>query len=107
MGALVGAGLTYLLRPGPSGTRPMLPAIRSAKRGLQWAGKRAARYGSKGARWTAERSDDLWDRIPRGDIERTMRDKLSTAQESIDDFVQGELRDLRKAIRRRRRALGV
>ncbi len=107
MGALVGAGITYLLRQGPGGTRPVVPALRGAGRGLKWAGTRAARYGSKGARWTADRGEELWDRIPRDEIERSARTHLNSARESIDDFVQAELRDLRKAIRRRRRALGV
>ena len=43
----------------------------------------------------------------REEIESTMRDYPSTARDAIDHFVEHELRDLRKAIRRQRRKLGL
>jgi hypothetical protein len=115
---VVGAGVALLFRRGPSGARPVIPALRGAGAGLMWAGRRAAKYGAKGARWTADRGEDLWDALPRDRIERSVRDHLGSAREAIgdhlgsareaiDDVVESELRDLQKAIRRRRKQLGL
>src|SRR6476646_1643259 len=63
IGAAVGAGVTLLLRRGPSGRRPVGPLIRYAGRGgalaglagmegARWAGSR----GLEGARWAGERA---------------------------------------------------
>jgi hypothetical protein len=106
MGAVVGAGITFLIRTGPRG-RPIMPALHGAGRGLKWAGRRAAKLGARGARWTADQGEELWDRIPRDEIERGVRRHMSSARDSIEEYVESELDDLRKAIRRRRRALGV
>ncbi|HMC54909.1 MAG TPA: hypothetical protein VKH19_07050 [Gemmatimonadaceae bacterium] len=61
----------------------------------------------RGARAAFERGQELWDRIPRDEIEGTLRDYASTARDAIDHFVEHELRDLRKTIRRQRRKLGL
>ena len=95
IGAAVGAGVTLLLRRGPSGRRPVGPLIRYAGRGAalagaaglggaKWAGDRGlegARWAGdramEGARWAGprakrglrtavERGEDLIDRIPEG-----------------------------------------
>src|SRR5689334_24700298 len=50
-GAAVGAGVTLLLRQGPSGRRPVGPLIRYAGRGAALAGL----AGMGGARWAGER----------------------------------------------------
>ncbi|MFL5640701.1 MAG: hypothetical protein ACJ78M_15125, partial [Gemmatimonadaceae bacterium] len=63
IGAAVGAGVTLLLRRGPSGRRPVGPLVRYAGRGAalagmaglggaRWAGDR----GVEGARWAGERA---------------------------------------------------
>lgn len=54
-----------------------------------------------------DRGVDAWERIPREAIEEKMHDYFEAARDHIDDFVETELKDLRKAIRRRRRKLGI
>lgn len=107
MGVAVGAGLTFMLRRGPSGRRPIAPALSGAGRGLAWAGKHAWRASRDGATWAGERGDEMWDKVPRDEIRRSVRHGLSSAKESIDDAVEAELRSLRRSIRRRRKQLGL
>ena len=114
IGLAVGAGLTYMLRRGPSGRRPMTPVMLGMGKGATWAGKKAARAGRVGARWTAKRGSEMWDRIPRDEIRETMSDYrdnvadyLGRAREAIDDAVESELKDLRRAVRRQRKRLGI
>jgi hypothetical protein len=102
LGVALGAGVTYLLRTGPSG-RPITPALRGAKQGLRWMGTHASDLGSRGAKWAASTGEELWDRVPRDEIEKGVREQLG----SLEDFVDAEVRALRKAVRRRRRALGI
>src|SRR3954470_21253254 len=73
MGMAVGAGITFMLRRGPSGRRPISPALSGAGRGLAWAGTRAWKAGRTGAAWAGERGGDLWDKVPRDEIERSVR----------------------------------
>jgi hypothetical protein len=61
----------------------------------------------RGAKVAWEHGHELWDRIPRDEIEEHVRDYASTARDAIDHFVEHELKDLRKAIRRQRRKLGL
>src|SRR5256885_16320851 len=108
IGAAVGAGITLLLRKGPSGRRPVGPLVRYAGRGAalagmaglegakwaggrgldgaRWAGDRAA----EGARWAAprakrgfrsavERGGELIDRIPVDDVVEQVREIVDTA----------------------------
>jgi hypothetical protein len=103
LGALVGAGMTMLFRRGPKGFRPIGPVMRMTGQGLRTAGVASA----KGARWLGERGEELWDRIPREEIAEKVEGYLDSAREAIDDAVSHEVRDLRKAIRRRRRKLGL
>jgi hypothetical protein len=107
MGAALGAGLTFMLRRGPSGRRPISPALSGAGRGLKWAGKHAWKAGARGASWAGERGGEAWDKVPRDEIRDSVSRGLSTAKESIDDVVEAELRALRRAIRRRRKQLGL
>ena len=107
IGATIGAGLTLLLRRGPSGSRPLAPVMRGLGVGAAWAGRRAAKIGSKGARWAAERGEQVWDRIPHDDIREHVSDYMTRARDAIDDAVASELKDLRRAVRRQRRRLGV
>ena len=125
IGAAVGAGITLLLRRGPSGRRPVGPLMRYAGRGAtlagiaglegaRWAGGRAA----EGARWVAprakagfrtavDRGEDLIDRIPVDDVVEQVRDYVDTARDAINDVVKDELNDLRKAVRRQRKRIGI
>src|SRR4051794_12985702 len=63
IGAAVGAGITLLVRRGPSGRRPVGPLLRYAGRGAALAGltglegaKWASRHGLEGARWAGGRA---------------------------------------------------
>jgi len=107
IGITIGAGVTYLLRRGPSGRRPMSPVFNGLGRGAGWAGRKAARLGKQGAKWAASRGEDLWDRVPRDEIRESVTDYVGRAREAIDDVVESELHDLRRAIRRQRKRLGV
>jgi hypothetical protein len=107
IGMTIGAGLTYMLRRGPSGSRPVAPVMRGVGRGATVLGRHAARLGSAGARWTAKRGEEAWDRIPRDEIRDTVSDYAGRAREAIDDVVESEMKDLRRAIRRQRKRLGI
>ena len=136
IGAAIGAGVTLLLRRGPSGRRPVGPLVRYAGRGAalaglaglegaKWAGGRGmegARWAggraAEGARWAAphakrgfrsavERGEDLIDRIPVDDVVEQVREYVDTARGAINDVVKEELNDLRKAVRRQRKRIGI
>lgn len=114
IGITIGASVTYLLRRGPSGMRPVSPIVGGIGVGAAWAGKKAARYGRAGARWASKRGGELWDRVPRDEIRdhvsdyrEHVSDYLGRAREAIDDAVESELHDLRKAIRRQRKRIGM
>ena len=136
IGAAVGAGITLLLRRGPSGRRPVGPLVRYAGRGAalaglagmegaKWAGNRGlegARWAGdravEGARWAAphakrgfrsavDRGGELVDRIPVDDVVDQVREYVDTARGAINDVVQDELNDLRKAVRRQRKRIGI
>jgi hypothetical protein len=76
-------------------------------RGAKWAGRGAVTTGTVGARWAREHGGELIDRIPTDRIQREVRDTVGEARERIDGFVQHELRDLRRALRRQRKRLGI
>src|SRR2546430_4702187 len=111
IGAAVGAGVTLLLRRGPSGRRPVGPLVRYAGRGAalaglaglegaRWAGNRGlegARWTGdravEGARWAAprakrgfrtavERGEELIDRLPVDEAVDQVRDYVDTAREA-------------------------
>ena len=107
IGITVGAGVTYMLRRGPSGKRPVAPMLSGLGKGAKWAGRNAARWGRQGGRWAADQAEDLWDKVPRDEIREHVSDYIGRARETIDDAVESELHDLRKAIRRQRRRLGI
>jgi gas vesicle protein len=136
IGAAVGAGITLLLRRGPSGRRPVAPLVRFAGRGAalagmaglegaRWAGNRGldgARWAGdravEGARWAAphakrgfrtavDRGEELVDRIPVDEVVEQVREYVDTAREAINGVVKDELDDLRKAVRRQRKRIGI
>lgn len=108
MGVAIGTSVTLLLRRGPGGARPLRTAMTAAGSGAtvasRWAGKRAR----QGAEWVGERGGALRERMPSmDDVAEEVADYLSAARETISDTVTDELRDLRKAIRKQRKRLGV
>ena len=136
IGAAVGAGITLLLRRGPSGRRPVGPLVRYAGRGAalaglagmegaKWAGSRGldgARWAGdramEGARWAGprakrgfrtavDRGEELVDRIPVDDMVEQVRDYVDTARDAINNVVKDELDDLRKSVRRQRKRIGI
>ena len=107
IGVTIGAGLTFILRRGPSGRRPVTPVLERVGEGASWAGHHAARLGLRGARWAAARGEDAWDAIPRREIREHVSDYLGRARDAIDDVVESELHDLKRAVRRQRKRLGI
>jgi hypothetical protein len=107
IGATIGAGLTYMLKRGPSGSRPVSPVMRGLGRSARWAGRHASRWGKRGGRWAADRGHDMWERVPRDEIAEHMSEYIGRAREAIDDAVESELKDLRRSIRRQRKRLGI
>ena len=83
MGMAVGAGLTYVLRRGPSGRRPISPALAGAGRGLVWAGKNAWKAGARGASWAGDRGEEMWEKVPRDEIRRSVTHGYASAKEAI------------------------
>lgn len=107
LGAVIGAGAALMLRRGPSGRRPLAPLARAAGGAAVGAARWANKRGRRGARWAARRGADLWDRVPVDTIREEIGDALEAARDTVADVVESELRDLRKAIRRQRKRLGV
>jgi hypothetical protein len=136
LGAAVGAVITLMFRTGPSGRRPIGPIVSAAGRGArlagvagiagaQWAGERAApgarwaaEQGREGARWARkrgargyrvvrDRGEEIVDSIPFDDIAESVRGYADSAREAINDAVRDELSDLRKAVRRQRKRIGI
>jgi len=107
LGAVIGAGAALLVRRGPSGRRPLTPLARAAGGAAVGAARWARRRGRRGARWAAKRGGEMWDRVPVDAVREEIGDALEAARERVADVVESELRDLRKAIRRQRKRLGV
>jgi gas vesicle protein len=114
IGVALGVGTTLLLRQGPRGERPLMPILRAAGKGAKWAGvtgyegaKIGAKAGRRGASWVADKGEDLWDRVPAEEIGESIGEFLEEARDRISETVESEMKDLRKAIKRQRRKLGV
>ncbi len=136
LGAAVGAVVTLMFRTGPSGRRPIGPVVSAAGRGARfagvaglagarWAGDRAspgarwlAEHGRESAKWARkrgergyraamDRGEELVDRIPFEDAAESVREYADSAREAINDAVRDELSDLRKAVRRQRKRIGI
>jgi len=95
IGAVLGAGTTLLFRPRKR--RVMLPGAEVA-RGAARAATIVTKAGRRGARKMRKRGHE---------IDETLRDYIGAAREQIDEVVSPELRDLRKALRRQRKRLGI
>lgn len=107
LGAMIGAGAALLIRRGPGGRRPLAPLARGAAAGAVGAARWAGKRGRRGARWAAKRGGAMWDRVPVDAVREEIGDAVAAARETVADVVESELRDLRKAIRRQRKRLGV
>lgn len=136
LGAAVGAAVTLLFRTGPSGRRPIGPMLSVAGRGARlagiaglegarWAGERAAPgvrwaadQGREGARWAGkrgadgyraarERGEEIIDDLPIDDVSDSVREYVDSAREAINNVVREEMSDLRKAVRRQRKRIGI
>jgi hypothetical protein len=94
LGVAIGVGTTLLLRRGPSGRRPIAPLVGGATMPVRVAGRTVTR---------AFREPPT----RRAAVERQVRSFLDAARERIDDAVESELRDLRGAIKRQRKRLGL
>jgi hypothetical protein len=82
--------------------------------GARWAGDRAvegarwaAPHAKRGFRTAVDRGGELVDRIPVDDVVEQVRDYVDSARGAINDVVQDELNDLRKAVRRQRKRIGI
>ena len=136
LGAAVGAVITLMFRTGPGGRRPISPMLAATGKGAKWAalaGLEGARWAgdraAPGARWAAEhgrdsakwagertargyraareRGEELVDSIPVDDIADSVREYVDGAREAINDVVRSEMNDLRKAVRRQRKRIGI
>ena len=126
IGVAIGAGIALLVRKGPSGKRPLLPVMDALGRGAKWSGamglegarwagdtippyaRRARKGAARGAHWAREQSEPLLERLPAlDDVTETVRDYVDAARDAISETVEHEARDLRKAIRRQRKRIGI
>ncbi len=114
IGVTVGAMATLLFRRGPSGKRPIATGLSAAGHGARWAGmagmagaRRAGRATARGARQGAERGVALLDELPLEEIKDQIGDYLDAAKDAIEDTITGELQDLRQAMGRQRKRLGI
>jgi hypothetical protein len=65
------------------------------------------RASRRGAKWAASRSEQAMDLLPVEDIAESIGEYVKNAREAIDETVSHEMNDLRKAIRRHRKHLGI
>jgi gas vesicle protein len=102
LGLVAGAGIAMLFRGRRKRTAGAL-----AREAKEMAGAAVGRAGRRGAKWAASRSDRLMDVLPVDDIAESIGDYVKNAREAIDETVSHEMNDLRKAIRRHRKHLGI
>jgi hypothetical protein len=99
---VAGAGIAMLFRGRRKRTAGAL-----AREAKQMAGAAVGRAGRRGAKWAAGRSEQMMDLLPVDDIAESVGEYVKSAREAIDETVSHEMRDLRKAIRRHRKHLGI
>jgi hypothetical protein len=82
--------------------------------GARWAGQRAvegaawaAPRAKRGFRTAVDRGGELVDRIPVDEVVEQVREYVDTARDTINGVVKDELNDLRKAVRRQRKRIGI
>ena len=110
LGGLIGAAAGFLLRPRPR-PRGVLGKIdvasERAVRRARHMRKQVGRQAADSASWVRGRGDAIADQLAPDEVGGHVKKYLGEARERISDAVEEELRDLRRAIRRRRRKLGV
>lgn len=102
LGVVAGAGIALLFRGRRKRTAGAL-----AREAKEMAGAAVGRAGRRGAKWAASRSEQMMDLLPVEDIAESIGDYVKSAREAIDETVSHEMNDLRKAIRRHRKHLGI
>ena len=88
LGAVVAAGIALLFRRDEEGHRPIDPALRAARRG---------------ARNAMKRGRQLVNELPVDEARDLVEDARARVSRAVDD----EVRALRRAMRRRRKQLGI
>ena len=98
IGLAVGAGVALVIG-GLRRESPSAILMKPVHRHL----KQARSAGRAGARWASRQAHDAADSFGPDAI----RDYLESAREAIDGVVEDEVRGLKRAIRRRRKQLGL
>jgi gas vesicle protein len=104
LGLVAGAGIALLVR---MSTRRRRTPRTLAREAGEMAAAAAGRAGTRGAKWAKRRGEEVWESIPFDEIGEQLGDYVQNAREMIDETVSHELNDLRKAIRRHRKRLGI
>lgn len=107
LGAAVGAGVTLLLRRGPRGRRPLTTVLDATGRGARVAGALGVAGARRGARMAARGAERAWAHVPSEEVAERVHDYVERARDTIDQAVESELKQLRKAIRKQRKHLGL
>jgi hypothetical protein len=113
IGLTVGVGVTMLFRRRPQNRTALARGMELAGRGARMVSV-AGETGSRMASKMADRARRGYDRglhaaedMSLDGLGEQLHDYFEAAKGAIEDTVSGELQDLRKAIRRRRRRLGI
>jgi len=106
LGAAIGAAAGFVLRPRPKRSR-LVRAVENAERAGRDAGKSAGRFRKRVGRQAVEGAGWVREHVAPADPRREIGRYMGEARERISDAVEEEIRDLRRAIRRQRRKLGV
>lgn len=109
----MGVGVTMLFRRRPETRSSLARGLEIAGRGAGVAslagltGARMAGKAAAGARRSYKRGMDWAEDLSLEGVGEQLHDYFEAAKGAIEDTVSGELQDLRKSIRRRRRRLGI
>jgi len=112
LGVAAGVAVTLIIRRGPSGRSPLSAGFGAASSGVRRAGvatvagaelarRGVTRRRRRGLASTVAHAVDL------DGVGDQLREYLEAARGAVEDTVAGELRDLRRAVRRKRRRLGI
>lgn len=111
---VITAGVVCAIMMSRRKQHPIQRKMKHARKKVRKAGElgldRAKVLGTaatKRAKRGLERGADLLEDLPIDDIGDQLHEYLETAREAIEDTVRGELKDLQKSIRRRRKRLGI
>ena len=113
IGLTVGVGAAMLFRRRPAPRTALSRGMEMAGRGARMAsmagasGARMASNAAEDARRGYKRGRDWADDVSLEAVGEQLHEYFDAAKEAIEDTVSGELQDLRKSIRRRRRRLGI